>query len=183
MLKIKCSQSVSFQAPPRAIRLVSVTAPIDKESYQKGYEAAKAEDTAELERYRRVSEDGLNQVRQQFESLLEDLKRDVPELLIQLLKRIWGEAALSQESLGALLESTLKEVSPQSETLTVFASSQDFKTFSDMDLTQISHSIEIKEDPQLTHADLKIQTQFGMLDARIHQKIQATESVLSGNDA
>ena len=156
----------------------------EAEAYAKGRK--EAEDFAQAQivemriEFLKLQEQLFENIENQFQLLVETYCASVPNLVIALVRRLWGGLELTSAEVKKNLEELLSETGSNREELEVRLASEDLALIRDLDqgaLGQLS-KIELKEDAALERGDCLILSRFGMIDGRIETKLKKVEQEL-----
>lgn len=155
-----------------------------KEAYQRGFHDASGllEQQVIDQRHEmmHLKQETFRSLENQHQSLIEQLKQAVPELVMEALRRIFTGLEIDRDMVLRIVGETLRDISPGRQTLEVTLSPHDLELIRDHenDFREKYPAIEFRADSELRPGDCKVRTRFGVIDARIATKLKSVESFL-----
>ena len=156
----------------------------EAEAYARGRKEAEEFAQAQIVEMRseflKLQEQLFENIENQFQSLVQVYSERIPDLVIAMVRRLWGGLELTSAEVMQNFEDLLSEMGSDREELEVCLASEDLALIRDLDqgaLDQLS-KIELKEDTSLKKGDCLIMSRFGMIDGRIETKLKNVEQEL-----
>jgi flagellar assembly protein FliH len=156
-----------------------------KASYQEGYNAARSEANVQLVELRadmqRLSDEVLKKLAQCEALLLGQLREALPDLAIDISKRLLSGYTPSAEVIEAIAQETLSQLYPEKESLELHLCPKDAQLLETANPAWRSRytKLTIVEDESLNSADCVVRSRFGVTDARISSKLKSLANTLS----
>ena len=177
-------RSVRFSRPPTSISLVArdpgeglAVRAAREDGRRTGYEeASQALNMQILEQRTQIAhlqENTLRAISSQFTNLVEDVRRALPSLALEVAKRALAGIVLDRGHVVAIVNETLAELAPGSADVKLKLNPQDLKQVSDLvgEFGQQYPGLELVADPSLLSGDCVASSQFGTIDARLAGKL------------
>lgn len=159
----------------------------EQAAYAKGREEAEAFAQAQIvemrEDFLRVQNELFNRLDTQFQSLVSTVGARMPDLVLAMVRRLWGGIELNPEAVENNLRELMQEITPDGEELEVSLCPEDFKLIKEIDTGTLSATSKIRliEDASLKKGDCMIRSRFGIVDGRIETKLKKIEGELKGS--
>lgn len=114
----------------------------------------------------------MSRLEEEYKNLLEEISTRLPDIIINLTKKVFGEVTLEKENVKKIVQEALKEA-PEGEELEVFLSEKDFTLLFGEQETQVNEfgSITYKKSMSLSSGDCIVKSQFGLIDALTETKL------------
>lgn len=115
------------------------------------------------------------------QELLEAMQSQIPSLVIKLLRKVLGTYEMDTKVLHSVINDALKEVSEDNAYVEVFISQEDWDALQ-ADDTNWTHSypkVSFFRDEKLKVGDCLVKSRFGLIDARLEQKLLKIEKELA----
>jgi flagellar assembly protein FliH len=159
-----------------------------REAYERG--RGEAEDFARAQLVEARTETSelqssvLHGVEKAFEDLRTELDQNLPELVLALVQRVLRGVELDGEAIRGLVLSTVEELAPRDEPLTLFLHPQDHHALSqrDEELAANHPRLRFQADPELKRGDVQVRSRFGVIDARTDTKVDALRRELQPSE-
>lgn len=177
-------RSVRFTAAPSAISLVreigenqAVNA-AREEGRRAGYEEAiQALNLQILEQRTQIAnlqENTLKAISGQFENLVEDVRKAIPSLALEVARRAMAGIQLDAAQVRAIADETLAELAPGAPDVKLRLSPADLLLVEKLagEFGQRYPGLELVSDPELQSGDCVASSQFGTIDARLAGKLE-----------
>lgn len=156
-------------------------------TYQEGYEngrlAAEQFYNMQLLEYRKelasLQESLTKNMEREYVSMVEDFKKRMPQIILNLLKKVWSHLEWNCDDVRAMVDEALMAYAPDEMPLEVYLSASDMALFEEMNIHQNYAHIIFKEDLSLDKGDCFIKSRFGILDSRVDTKLKRVEEELS----
>jgi flagellar assembly protein FliH len=178
-------KSVRFTtAPSSIVLLVSDTgeghalSAAREEGRRMGYEeATQALDLQILEQRTQIAnlqENTLRTIASQFENLIEDVRRALPSLALEVARRALAGIALDAGQVKSIVDETLAELAQGTSGVKLRLSPQDLALVEELadEFGQRYPGLELVGDPALHSGDCVASCQFGTIDARLAGKLE-----------
>jgi flagellar biosynthesis/type III secretory pathway protein FliH len=169
--------------PPVAGQMVPV---IEQTGYERGYGDAEALYQKQiLEQRGEMAElqNGLLQsIDARHEELIAEINRNLPDIILAVVAKIWGGLELSADNLAGIVEDVLAELSPGGEKLDLYMHPADARLLRayEKNPEKTFPLLTIHEDENLQSGDVTLRSRFGHVDARIENKFRKIASELLG---
>jgi flagellar assembly protein FliH len=184
MPMILSPKSVRFSTPPSAITLVrdaggnEALRAAHEDGRRTGYEeATQALNLQILEQRTQIAnlqENTLKAISCQFGSLVEDVRRALPSLAIDVARRALAGVVLDVGQVKAIADEALAELAPGTPGVKLRLSPQDLRMVEALagEFGQRYPGLELVGDPDLHSGDCLASSQFGTIDARLAGKLE-----------
>lgn len=184
MLMILSPRSVRFSTPPSAIALAreaggnEALRAAHEEGRRTGYEeAAQALNLQILEQRTQIAnlqENTLKAISCQFGALVEDVRRALPTLAIDVARRVLAGTVLDAGQVKAVADEALAELAPGTPGVKLRLSVHDLRLVEALagEFGQRYPGLELVGDPDLHSGDCLASSQFGTIDARLAAKLE-----------
>lgn len=155
-------------------------------AYREGYDAAHAFADRQLLEFREEVQQlqhGLLQNLPNIEgAMLEQLKSELPELALDLARRLLAGFEPSEEQIAKLCDETLEMLFPEREGLELIVSGRDAALLEKHmnDLSSRYPGLRLRADPTLQAGDCQVRSRFGLTDARLSAKLESLRHELVG---
>jgi len=159
----------------------------EQRGYARGRQEAEAFAQAQIvetrDEYLQVQEALFQRIHEQFEQMVSTVATRVPNLVLAMVRRLWGGLELTPESVRQNLEDLLREISPDGEQLQVLLCPEDFALLQESDKGQFAslNGLVLVEDEGLEKGDCLIRSRFGTVDARIETKLKKVAEEMRGS--
>lgn len=151
----------------------------EEAAYRRGVDAARALADQQMVEFRADIEhlgDGVFAKLAAVEaSLVAQLRESLPELALDLARRLLAGYEPSPETVARVCEETLGEIFPERENLELALAPRDAKVLQDLKPAWLESypGLRIRTDPALAPGDCQVRSRFGLTDARVQTKLQA----------
>lgn len=184
MLMILSPRSVRFTKPPLAVTLVRDTGEdqmlqaAQEEGRRTGYEeAAQALNLQILEQRTQIAnlqENTLKAISSQFGNLLEEVRRALPSLAIEVARRALAGIVLDAGQVKLIADEALAELAQGTPGVVLKLSPHDLRLVEDLagEFGQRYPGLEMVGDPDLHSGDCLASSRFGTIDARLAGKLE-----------
>jgi flagellar assembly protein FliH len=183
MPMILSSKSVRFGVAPSAITLVRDTEAKEtlqaahENGFQKGFEEASQTLTLQFLEQRtqlaNLQEQTLKAISCQFASLLEEVRRALPSLAIDVARRALAGTTLDSIQVEAIAKEVLAELAPGTPDIKLRLCPDDLLLVEALaeEFGQNYPGLELVADPNLSSGDCLADSPFGTIDARVAGKL------------
>jgi flagellar assembly protein FliH len=109
----------------------------------------------------------------QAESLVHQISEPLPDLIMEIARRVLANHAPDAETIRSVVTQTLAEIAPNSTEVEVWLSPMDLSLVEGIakDFDQKYPGIIITADPDLVPGDCRAKSRFGAIDARLSTKL------------
>lgn len=167
--------------PGRAGRLCTEVelAAMAQAAYNRGVDAARALADQQLVQFRadveQLSEGVLKKLSGLESVLIEQLRATLPDLALDLARRLFAGYEPSAEVISRLCSETLAELLPERENLEIAVSARDAALLNELnpDWIQRYPGLRIRVEPSFGPGDCQVRSRFGLTDARRQTKLAA----------
>lgn len=155
-----------------------------RESHSVGYDEASGFYNQQILELRNdasyLQESVLQKIQEQFDRAMEEINSSLPKLLLSMVRGIWGELALDQNSVKKIVEEVLSDLSPEEEALEISLCPADLALLGNGPQAPQNRypAIVVKENPNLQSGDCMVRSRFGAIDATVATKIKKIEKEL-----
>ncbi len=155
-----------------------------KVSYEEGYSAARTEANVQIVELRadmqRLSDEVLQKLAQSEAQLIAQLRAALPDLAIDISKRLLAGYTPSAEVIEAIAQETLSQLYPEKESLELYLCPRDAKLLetANPDWKARYTKLTIIADENLSSGDCVVRSRFGVTDARVASKLKALANTL-----
>jgi flagellar biosynthesis/type III secretory pathway protein FliH len=169
--------------PPPAFTAAEIET-VRREAYQRGFEDASAMIETQLleqrEEVAHLQEKTLQALAGHHEALERQLRAALPELTMEIVRRVLGSMEPDQEAVFKIVSEVLQGLAPGPETVEVCLSGRDLKLMVNYQagLRDRYPQIEFRVDPDLQPGDCIVTSRFGALDGRLATKLRSVDHIL-----
>ena len=120
----------------------------------------------------------------EFQNLIHQVNTRLPELVIALVKRVLVDVKIDADTVKAIVDETISEISSENEAMEVRLSPNDLRIMEWM-VPQFQNSypnLTFKEDAALQPGDCLLNSRFGLIDATVEKKLQILEQDLKADE-
>ncbi|MFA5264205.1 MAG: FliH/SctL family protein [Opitutaceae bacterium] len=159
---------------------------IKAEAYREGYDTAHAFSDRQLLEFReevQALQHGLLQTLPNIErSMLDQLRSSLPELVLEIARRLLAGYEPPAELVQKLCVETLDQLFPERENLELIVSTRDaaLLTKNMKDLEARYPGLRVRPDTALSPGDCQVRSRFGLTDARQSAKLESLRHELVG---
>jgi len=156
------------------------------EAYREGYDAAHAFSDRQLLEFRdevQALQSGLLQTLPGIEqSMLEQLRQSLPELAMEIARRLLSDFQPDETLVKKLCLDTLEHLYPERENLELVVSPRDAALLMKHmpDLEARYPGLKLRSDASLNPGDCQVNSRFGLTDATLGAKLEALHHELVG---
>jgi len=159
---------------------------IEKEAYDRGYQAAEQYYKQQLVEYRKelhsLEESLVKNIDQAFNEMVDAVHGRMPGLALKLVKKVWSGILWDGDAVRGMIEELLSEYCSGNDTVEVLLSASDLQTLEGFDPNTPFGKVILKEDMTLRPGDCMMRTSLGLIDARLETKFKKIEKELGGVD-
>ena len=155
-----------------------------RDGYKRGFEDASAViETQLVEQRQEVShlqQNTFQSLASHHESLTRQLRAAIPELTMEIVRRVLGGMEPDQGAVLRILNEVLQGIAPGPEAVEVSLSARDLKLVESYQpgLRERFPQIEFRADPDLLPGDCTVASRFGSLDGRLATKLRSVDRLL-----
>jgi flagellar biosynthesis/type III secretory pathway protein FliH len=155
-----------------------------REGYKRGFEDASAMIEAQIAEQREemghLQQKTLQALADHHDSLTRQLRETMPELTIEIVRRLLGGMEPTQEAVLRIVNEVLQGVQPGPEEIEVCLSDHDLKLMENYQtgFRDRYPRIAFRADPGLQPGDCTVTTRFGALDGRLATKLRSVDRLL-----
>ena len=180
-LKVQFSQpfvAVKVTTPSRRLYTEAEVTAIRTAAREEGGEATRGFANQQLVEFRaevQALQEGLFEKLAQVEpDLLEQLRATLPQLAIEISRRLLAGYEPSADQVRALCEDTIAQIYPEREQLEVLLSPRDSALLDEVsgDWKGKYPGLRVNTDPTLGPGDCQVRSRFGLADARRKVKLE-----------
>lgn len=114
-----------------------------------------------------------------FDTMTQMVGERVPQLVMALVRRVWGGLEMTPDSIKNILDEMLSEFAPEGENLEVSLHPSDLAVLKENGDNASEHEyIKLIADEQLERGDCLVSSRFGMIDGRVETKLKKIEEEL-----
>ncbi|PTX90898.1 FliH/SctL family protein [Opitutus sp. ER46] len=160
-------------------------AALEEAAYRRGVDETRALADQQLVDFRadiqRVGDGIFHQLANFEPTLVAQLREALPELALDIARRLLAGCEPSAEMVSRICEEALKEIFPERENLELLVSARDAELLQKLnpDWLQRYPGLRLRADPTLSPGDCQVRSRFGLTDARIESKLDALKATLS----
>jgi flagellar biosynthesis/type III secretory pathway protein FliH len=157
---------------------------VRREAYQRGFEAASAAIEAQLVEQRsevaHLQQKTFQALAAHHDSLTRQLRAAVPELTMDIVRRVLGSMQPDQDAVFRIVSEVLQGIAPGPETVEVCLSERDLALIEayQSGFRERYPQIEFRADPDLQPGDCIVTSRFGALDGRLATKLRSVDRLL-----
>lgn len=163
----------------------------EQSAFTKGHQEAEAFAQRQIVEMRNeflfVQETLFKRIEEQFQEVVSTVGRRVPDVVLAIVRRLWGGLELTPATVQKNLQDLMHEISPDGEQLEIVLGAEDLALLkeSDKEAGEIGglaqhKDIVLVEDSSLQKGDCLIRSRFGTVDGRIETKLKKVEEELHG---
>lgn len=172
---------IGVAAPGQTGRMFneSELAKATQDAYRRGVDDARAAADQQMVEFRadvvQMRDGVLKKLSGLDATLIAQLREALPELALDLARRLLAGYEPTAEVVSRVCEETLTEIFPERENLELVVCPRDAKFLADStpDWMQRYPGLRIQTDPTLAPGDCQVRSRFGLIDARRETKIAA----------
>ncbi len=157
----------------------------EEEAYRRGADAARAkvdQQIVELRADMQQLGDGVFRKMAEFEPLLlAQLREALPELALEISRRLLAGFEPSPAVISRLCEEALGELYPERENLELVVSARDATLLEELKPAWFDRypGLRLRSEPSFAAGDCQVRSRFGLTDARLVTKLAALEHNLT----
>jgi flagellar assembly protein FliH len=147
-------------------------------SYRRGFQEANELLTTQILDQRaeiaQLQDSLFQSLSKQAESLAHQVSETLPDLVMEISRRVLAGMTPDRAVIERLLAETLAEIAPGSTDVEVFLNASDLVLIEGI-AESYAHKypgIKLTADPELSPGDCRAKSRFGMIDARVFTKLQ-----------
>ncbi|HUG11274.1 MAG TPA: FliH/SctL family protein [Opitutaceae bacterium] len=146
-------------------------------AYQRGVDSARAAADQQMVEFRsdmaRLGEEVLNGLRDTEAKMLAQIHEALPQLAIDIARRLLGGYEPPPEVVSRLCEEALNQLLPERDGLELILSPRDAELLQNLKPGWLTHftGLSIRADETLAHGDCLVRSRFGLTDARASTKL------------
>jgi flagellar assembly protein FliH len=155
-----------------------------REGYQRGFQDASAVIETQLVEQRHevahLQQKTFQALTGQHDALVRQLREAMPELTMDIVRRILGGMEPDQAAVVRIVNEVLQTIAPGPETIEVCLSQQDLKLVESYEagFRERYPQIQFRADPDLEPGDCTVASRFGSLDGRLTTKLRSVDRLL-----
>lgn len=164
------------------------TQEIGRNSYQKGYEEGSQKERKKVVEMMAILEKIVKDLQVKKEAMFNEMKGKIVEIAIATAKKIIKkEIEEDSETIVRVVREALKQVK-QAEKITIKVNPQDWMKLKEVQPELLSDSLReasvyIEKDEAIARGGSLLETDKGIIDARIEQQIEEVNKALSGGES
>lgn len=164
------------------------TQEIGRNSYQKGYEEGSQKERKKVVEMMAILEKIVKDLQVKKEAMLNEMKGKIVEIAIATAKKIIKkEIEEDSETVVRVVKEALKQIK-QAQKITIKVNPQDWMKLKEVQPELLSSSlgeasVYIEKDEAIARGGSLLETDKGIIDARIEQQIEEVNKALSGGES
>lgn len=164
------------------------TQEIGRNSYQKGYEEGSQKERKKVVEMMAILEKIVKDLQVKKEAMFNEMKGKIVEIAIATAKKIIKkEIEEDSETIVRVVREALKQIK-QAEKITIKVNPQDWMKLKEVQPELLSDSLReasvyIEKDEAIARGGSLLETDKGIIDARIEQQIEEVNKALSGGES